>query len=140
VPAASCEGLIRNYLELHGREPGESGRLLQVIRRLRLEELDLLTLALLESHLPSQAFTGTHAVDDDRLMAPYDKIRNLTDFYVVFCRERLGGKQQLTQAAELAYRVTMSENAVNPNDVRTDKGWRLLHWHPTIRSFLVAWH
>ena len=73
-------------------------------------------------------------------MPPDHKVRNLTDLFAVYCQQKLGGKQELGQAAALAFRMAMRQHLEDPNPPEIGRARRLLHWHATSRNFLVAWH
>jgi 5'-deoxynucleotidase YfbR-like HD superfamily hydrolase len=105
----------------------------EVIRRVKsfsLKSIDLLVISML--------------FDLIRDKARYEQADTLSAFFQIYCESFLqteAGTETLDEAARLAFEYTVRPGALGSMDEYLHKrSWKLLHLHPNIRDFLVAWH
>jgi nucleoside phosphorylase/5'-deoxynucleotidase YfbR-like HD superfamily hydrolase len=99
-------------------------------RQFNLDSIDLLLLSMLIESLHSTHYANTHS---------------LSAFFVHYCEDFLsksGRRRQetLSDASKLAFEYTVTSNPVDLSHFTRLRAWKLLHLHPTIKDFLVAYH
>lgn len=110
--------LIEDFLALKGQYHNDA--LVEKLTRLALPDVDLRTLSTL-----------------DRL---YIKVNqsSTTDLLEQYCRSING--LSISSAAALAFHFAVHDTVPQKLAVPWNSAWRLVHWNPLVRDFLVAWH
>lgn len=125
IPAdpARYEPFVKDFLAL--QQSGllaTDSELLDKLKLLRLPNIDLLTVSLL--------------LEFHRKALPQPLA--LSNLYEQYCRSALG--DALNDAASLAFRFVVKGEVPSSVAGPWNPAWRLIHWHATMRDFLVAWH
>lgn len=136
VPTHEGEKLrkfVQAYLAATGSDPAREDAVRRRISEFRVDEMDLFTVSLLVSKLGTGRYTGA---------------TTLSTFYKIYCEDYLSASPRrarnpavsLGGAGQLAYRYAIKQEEPTEAEVADNPGWRLLHQHPHIRDFLVAYH
>ena len=123
---------IESFQAIYERsiDPEATEQILNRGRQFSLGSLDLLLLSMLSDSLASSryAHSGT-----------------LSDFFTKYCEDFLAqsGRREhetLAEAAKLAFEYTVTPKPVDLSRYVRHRAWKLIHLHPTVKDFLVAYH